>query len=75
MPRFVEAAFDDRRRRGDLDAERFEDVGAAGAARDERLPCLATRTPQAATTSAAHDEMLNVPARSPPVPQVSNTSS
>ena len=40
----------------------------------DRLPCLATLTPHAATTSAAADEMLNVPARSPPVPQVSNTS-
>ncbi len=40
----------------------------------DRLPCLATFTPQAATTSAAADEMLNVPDRSPPVPQVSNTS-
>src|ERR671932_149219 len=37
----------------------------------DRLPCLATRTPHAATTSAAHDEMLKVPARSPPVPQLS----
>src|SRR5690606_5850427 len=34
-----------------------------------------TRTPQAATTSAAAVEMLNVPDRSPPVPHVSNTSS
>src|SRR5262249_53265013 len=41
----------------------------------DRLPCFATRTPQAATTTAAHDEMLNVPERSPPVPHVSNTSS
>src|SRR5213076_3126075 len=41
----------------------------------DRLPCFATRTPQAATTSAAHDEMLNVPERSPPVPHVSMTSS
>ena len=41
----------------------------------DRLPCFATRTPAAATTSAAHDEMLNVPDRSPPVPHVSNTCS
>ena len=40
----------------------------------DRLPCLATLTPHAATTIAAADEMLNVPARSPPVPQVSQTS-
>src|SRR3989442_14599871 len=40
----------------------------------DRLPCLATRTPQAATTSAAHEEMLNVPEPSPPAPQVSKTS-
>ena len=39
----------------------------------ERLPCFATGTPHAATTIAAHDEMLNVPDRSPPVPHVSNT--
>ncbi len=37
----------------------------------ERLPCLATGTPQAATTNEATVEMLNVPAPSPPVPQVS----
>ena len=39
----------------------------------ERLPCLATRTPHAASTSAATVETLNVCARSPPVPHVSNT--
>src|SRR5262245_22233574 len=39
----------------------------------DRFPCLATRTPQAATTSAVQDEMLKVPDRSPPVPHVSNT--
>src|SRR2546425_1548733 len=37
----------------------------------ERLPCLATTTPAAATTSADRVEMLNVPAPSPPVPHVS----
>ena len=36
-----------------------------------RLPCLATGTPAAATTSAAAVLMLNVPEPSPPVPQVS----
>src|SRR5881396_262869 len=41
----------------------------------DRLPCLATRTPQAAMTTAAHEEMLNVPDLSPPVPHVSNTRS
>ena len=41
----------------------------------DRLPCLATFTPHAATTRAAAEEILNVPDRSPPVPQVSNTSS
>jgi hypothetical protein len=30
----------------------------------ERFPCFATFTPQAATTSAAHVEILNVPDRS-----------
>jgi hypothetical protein len=39
----------------------------------DRLPCLATGTPQAATTRAATVETLNVCDRSPPVPQVSNT--
>ena len=38
-----------------------------------RLPCLATRTPAPATTSAATVEMLNVCERSPPVPQVSTS--
>ena len=41
----------------------------------DRLPCFATRTPHAATTIAAQEEMLNVPERSPPVPHVSNTPS
>src|SRR5437762_8508677 len=41
----------------------------------DRLPCLATFTPHAATTMAAQDEILNVPERSPPVPHVSNTVS
>ena len=36
-----------------------------------RLPCLATGTPAAATTSAAVVEMLNVPLPSPPVPTTS----
>ena len=40
----------------------------------ERLPCFATLTPQAATTSAATVDTLNVCARSPPVPHVSKTS-
>src|SRR6185295_12087305 len=39
-----------------------------------RLPCLATRTPQEATTIAATVEMLNVPSPSPPVPHVSRTT-
>ena len=39
----------------------------------ERLPCLATCTPAPATTKAATVEMLNVPAPSPPVPQVSTS--
>ena len=41
----------------------------------ERLPCLATVTPAPAATSAAAVEMLKVPARSPPVPQVSRMTS
>ena len=46
---------------------------SAEPARDDsaRLPCLATGTPQAATTIAAAVEMLKVPDASPPVPQVS----
>jgi hypothetical protein len=36
-----------------------------------RLPCLATGTPQPATTSAAAVETLKLPEASPPVPQVS----
>jgi hypothetical protein len=39
----------------------------------ERFPCFATGTPHAATTIAVADEILNVQAPSPPVPQVSNT--
>ena len=37
----------------------------------ERLPCLATGMPAAAATNATAVEILNVPAPSPPVPQVS----
>jgi hypothetical protein len=36
-----------------------------------RFPCFATGIPAPATTKAATVEMLNVPAPSPPVPQVS----
>src|SRR5882672_1224498 len=39
-----------------------------------RLPCLATVTPAAATIIATVVEMLNVPSRSPPVPQTSRIS-
>jgi hypothetical protein len=39
----------------------------------DRLPCLAIRMPQAASTIADAVEMLNVPDRSPPVPHVSKT--
>src|SRR6266446_7828852 len=39
-----------------------------------RLPCLATRTPQAAATIAARVEMLKVASPSPPVPQVSRSA-
>ena len=39
----------------------------------DRLPCLATRTPAPATTNAATVEILKVPLRSPPVPQVSSS--
>ena len=39
-----------------------------------RLPCFATFTPQAAVTTAAAVEMLNVPIPSPPVPTTSTTS-
>ena len=39
-----------------------------------RLPCLATVTPAAATTSAAMVDILMVPRPSPPVPQVSTST-
>ena len=41
----------------------------------DRLPCLATHKPAAATTNAAVVEMLKVPEPSPPVPHVSTTTS
>ena len=69
----VQAALDDRRRRRDLTPSASSTSALPHRLDTERLPCLATRTPQAATTSAAAVEMLNVPERSPPVPQVSNT--
>src|SRR2546425_5659951 len=37
----------------------------------ERLPCLATRSPDPATTNAVAVDTLKVPVASPPVPQVS----
>ena len=40
----------------------------------ERLPCLATATPHAATTTAAALDRFSVCAPSPPVPQVSTTT-
>ena len=66
-----------RRARGgelDDDAERLEHVGAADA-RPTPRGCRAWRParPRAAATSAAAVETLNVPAPSPPVPQVSTT--
>ena len=39
-----------------------------------RLPCFATGSPAAAATIAAAVEMLNEPQPSPPVPQVSATT-
>ena len=42
---------------------------------NDRLPCLATRTPAPATTNAATVEILKVPPPSPPVPQVSSRGS
>jgi hypothetical protein len=40
----------------------------------ERFPCLATGTPAPATTNAAVVDILKLPWRSPPVPQVSTTT-
>ena len=40
-----------------------------------RLPCLATGTPSAASSSALAVDTLNSPAPSPPVPQVSTRRS
>src|SRR6185312_15460261 len=42
---------------------------------NDRLPCLAIRTPAPAATSAAAVEMLNVPTDPPPVPHVSTMRS
>src|ERR671918_728415 len=42
---------------------------------NERLPCLAMRTPAPAASSAAAVEMLNVVTAPPPVPQVSTSVS
>ena len=41
---------------------------------EARLPCFRTRTPPPASTRAAMLDTLIVPARSPPVPQVSTGS-
>src|SRR6185437_7972173 len=42
---------------------------------NDRLPCLATRTPTPATSSAAAVEMLKVLIEPPPVPHVSTSAS
>jgi hypothetical protein len=42
---------------------------------NDRLPCLAMRTPAPAASSAAAVEMLNVTSAPPPVPHVSTSSS
>ena len=53
----------------DVDAERGQHVGGAGLGGDTaRLPCLATGTPQAATTNAAAVEICRCRGASPPVP-------
>ena len=57
-----------------FDPERFQNIRAAALRSGARLPCLATGTPAAATTSATLVEILNVFRRSPPVPQTSRIS-
>ena len=54
-----------------VDAQRFQHVGAAARLFTERLPCLATLTPCPATTKAAVVLMLKVSMLSPPVPTMS----
>jgi len=60
-------------REGGLQIDRhpqsFQYVGGAACEDMERLPCLATGTPAAATTNDTAVEILSVPSPSPPVPQ------
>jgi len=69
--RRVDAAPHAIRAKRDVDAKGLEDIGAAAAAGGGADVLEATGMPAPAATSAAAVEMLNVPARSPPVPQVS----
>ena len=69
----IETSLDNRHFGLDIHSERGQHVGRSAAARDARLPCLATGTPAAAATIAAAVLTLNVRQPSPPVPHVSTT--
>ena len=72
--RLLDAAHHARRARGRSTTPSSSSRSAEPHADDAaRLPCLATRTPAPAITSAATVEMLNVCDRSPPVPHVSTS--
>jgi hypothetical protein len=65
--------FDHFRIRVQLDAQGSSTSALPHLEETLRLPCLATVTPQPATTKAVVVEMLKVLSPSPPVPQVSTT--
>ena len=70
-PDLPQALPDDRKVRSILTPSAVSTSAEPDFEESARLPCLATGTPQPATTSALAVEMLKLPEESPPVPQVS----
>ena len=68
MSGLAQASLDDRRRCIDADAERFEHIRAAAAARHRSIAVLGDLHAARRQTIAAAEEMLNVPERSPAGP-------
>ena len=73
IPRLGQASLDTGGIEVDAEPELLEQIADPHRPEAARLPCFATGTPAPATTIADRVEMLNVPLRSPPVPQVSST--
>ena len=75
MPASCQASLDHGRRRGHADAERFVDVGAARPARGRSVAVLRDAHAAGGDDQRGARGDIERADRSPPVPQVSNTSS